>query len=103
MGQRTKKDASYKELGNHCNDIICNRLTRGDENEFGRLFQGFSPNGIDGLDVLEWIKKKQVPSNNIQDTQHSTTQKKSTNPSVSAYVLVETYYNMTVTSQPTQH
>ena len=53
--------ASYKDLIKHCNSIIRNRWTRGGEHEFGRLFQGFPPNGIDGLDVLEWITKQQVP------------------------------------------
>ena len=33
---------------------------KGGENEFGPLFQEFSPNGIDGLDVLQWIEKHQV-------------------------------------------
>ena len=51
----------YKELGNHRNSIIRDRWTKGGENKFGRLFQGFSPNGIDGLDILEGIKKNQVP------------------------------------------
>ena len=56
-----KKTASYKDLVKHRNSIIQNRWTRGGENKFGRLFQGFSPNNIDGLDVLEWIEKQQVP------------------------------------------
>ena len=53
--------SSYKKFVNRRNDIIRNQWTRGGENEFGRLFQDFFLNGIDGLDVLEWIKKKQVP------------------------------------------
>ena len=56
-----KKLASYKEFFNHRNSIIRDRLTKGGENEFGRLFQGFSPSGIAGLDELEWIKENQVP------------------------------------------
>ena len=56
-----KKIAAYRDLIKHRNSIIQNCWTRGSENEFGRLFQGFSPNGIDGLDVLEWITKQQVP------------------------------------------
>ena len=55
--------ASYKELVDHRNNIIRNRWTRGGENEFSHLFQGFSPNGIDRLDVLELIKKQQEPYN----------------------------------------
>ena len=53
----------YKELVNHPNNIICNRWTCGGGNEFGRLFQGFSLNGIYGLNVFEWIKKQHVPYN----------------------------------------
>ena len=58
---KLKKLASYKELVNHRNSIIRDRWTKGGENKFGRLFQGFSPNSIDGLGVLEWIKKNEVP------------------------------------------
>ena len=35
------------------------------ENKFGRLFQGFPPNGIgedEGLNVLTWIKKEFIPA-----------------------------------------
>ena len=56
---------SYKELVNHCNKIICNRWTSRVENKFGCIFERLSPNGIDGLDVLEWIKKNQVPNNKM--------------------------------------
>ena len=64
---KLKKIASYKELFNHCNDIIRNQpwWTCVSENEFGCLFQGFTPNSIDGLDVLEWIRKKKVPNNEM--------------------------------------
>ena len=55
-----KKLASYKELVNHSNSVIRDRWTKGGENEFGRLFQGFAPNEIEGLNVLEWIRKDQV-------------------------------------------
>ena len=58
---KLKKLASYKELVNHRNSIIRDRWTKGGGKEFRRLFQGFSHNSIDGLDVLEWIKKNQVP------------------------------------------
>ena len=40
---KLNKLASYKELVNHRHDIIQDRWTKGGENEFGRLFQGFSP------------------------------------------------------------
>ena len=53
-----KKLASHKELVNHRNNIIRDMWTKGGENEFGRLFQGLSPNGIDGLDVLEFKKNQ---------------------------------------------
>ena len=52
-----KKLASYKELVNHSNSVIRDRWTKGGDNEFGRLFQGFPQ----GLNVLEWISKDQVP------------------------------------------
>ena len=45
-----KKMALYKDFVNHCNNIIYNRGTKGGENEFGRLFQGFLLNSINGLD-----------------------------------------------------
>lgn len=47
-------DDEIKKLALYnCNKTIKSRLTKGGKNEFGRLFQGFSPNDIDGLDVLE--------------------------------------------------
>ena len=100
LDEDLKKMASYKELVNHHNSIIQKRWTCGGENEFGRLFQGFSPNGIDGLDVLEWIQKKQVPNNkgsHTHVTPHLTVPKNLTNTSVYRFVQVATYYNMTVT------
>ena len=51
---KLKKMAAYRDLIKHRNSIIRNRWTRGSENEFGRLFQGFSPNGIDGLDAVSY-------------------------------------------------
>ena len=100
-----KKMTSHKELVNHRNNIICKRWTQGGENEFGRLFQGFSPNGIDGLDVLEWITKKQVHGNKRATYPRYTASyrpKKLTNPSVYVYVQVETYYSMMETLPRTQ-
>ena len=38
-----KKMAAYRDLIKHRNNIIKNCWTRGGENKFGRLFQGFSP------------------------------------------------------------
>ena len=56
-----KKLASYKELVNHSNSVIRDRRIKGGENEFGRLFQEFAPNDVEGLNVLEWIRKDKVP------------------------------------------
>ena len=44
---------SYKELCNHRNNSIYNQCTHGGKSEFGQLFQGFSLNNIDELNVLE--------------------------------------------------
>ena len=60
LDDELKKLASYKELVNHSNSVIRDRWTKGGENEFGRLFQGFAPNEVEGLNVLEWIRKDQV-------------------------------------------
>ena len=49
------KLCSYRELINHSNPRIRNKWLRAGENEFGRLFQGFKPNNIEGLGVLDWI------------------------------------------------
>ena len=62
-GEELKKVASYKELINHWNNkVIRERWMKGRGNKFGQLFQGLSPNVINGLDVLQWIKKHQVPA-----------------------------------------
>ena len=45
----------------HTDSLIRERWTRSGENEFGRLFQGFSPNGTEGKDVLEWARKQGIP------------------------------------------
>ena len=42
-----------KEFIKHQDTKISNRWLTGGENEFGRLFQGFTPNKVDGLDDLE--------------------------------------------------
>jgi hypothetical protein len=54
------KFAKYRDLVNHHNDIIKQRWLRSAENEFARLFQGY--NGVEGIDVLEWILRKNIPS-----------------------------------------
>ena len=57
------KMCSYRDLINHANEKIRLKWLTSGENEFGRLFQGFPPNNIKGLDVLEWIQKSAVPPN----------------------------------------
>ena len=52
-----QKMASYKQLIHHKDEEISQRWMTGGENEFGHLFQGFKPNEVQGLDVLEWIPK----------------------------------------------
>ena len=54
-----KKFAAWKDLANHPNTNIAKRWTRSGVNEFARLFQGYKH--IEGLDVLEWIYKHEVP------------------------------------------
>ena len=54
-----KKFAAWKDLANHPNTNIAKRWTRSGVNEFARLFQGYKH--IEGLDVLEWIDKHEVP------------------------------------------
>ena len=56
------KMALYRKLLHHVDDTICKRWTCSAENEFGRLFQGFKPNGkqAEGLNVLSWIHKHEV-------------------------------------------
>ena len=57
-----QKMASYKDLIQHKDEKIAARWITGGENEFGRLFQGFAQNGVEGLDILEWIPNTDVPS-----------------------------------------
>ena len=54
---KLKKFAAWKDLVNHPN--IASRWEQSGVNEFARLFQGYR--NIDGLDVLEWINKRDVP------------------------------------------
>ena len=91
--------ASYRDLIKHRNNIIQSCLTSEGENKFGRLFQGFPPNGIDGLNVLDWITKQQVPYGKRVTYPCYTAsyrQEKSMNPTVSESVQVETYSHMMV-------
>jgi hypothetical protein len=53
--------AKYCDLINHSNQTIRDRWLRSGENEFARLFQGCGE--TDGVDVLEWINRKDVPRN----------------------------------------
>ena len=55
-----QKMASYKQLIHHKDEKISKRWMTGGENEYGRLFQGFTPNEVEGLDVLEWIPNTAV-------------------------------------------
>lgn len=59
------KKCSYRDLITHPDPNIRARWLKSGENEFGRLFQGFPPNGdiADGISVLDWIKKTEVPHN----------------------------------------
>ena len=56
-----QKIASYTQLIKHTDEKISERWLTGVENEFGRLFQGFTPNKVEGIDVLEWIPNMAVP------------------------------------------
>ena len=57
-----QKMASYRQLIQHQNAKISELWLTGGENEFEQLFQGFKPNKVEGLDVLEWIPKTAVPA-----------------------------------------
>ena len=57
-----KKMAHYRDRIKHPNATIRNRWIKSGENEFGRLFQGFKPNNIEGMDVLEWIPHTDMPA-----------------------------------------
>ena len=56
---KLKKFAAWKDLVNHPDDNIASRWEQSGVNEFARLFQGYR--NIEGLDVLEWINKRDVP------------------------------------------
>ena len=63
--EQLNKMAHYRDLVKHPDPIINNRWLSAGENEFGRLFQGFSANNIEGMNVLEWIFKHEVPNNKV--------------------------------------
>lgn len=51
----------YWDLINYHNVEIQDRWVTSGKNKFGQLFSGFKPNNIDGLGVLNWIKRQAVP------------------------------------------
>lgn len=55
------KMCAYRDLIKHPEPLIRNRWLKAGENEFGRLFQGFKPNTIEGVEVFEWVKYDEVP------------------------------------------
>eukprot|EP00536_Pseudo-nitzschia_multiseries_P014225 jgi/Psemu1/37964/gm1.37964_g len=55
------KWAAYRDLIKHPKATIQELWLKSGEDEFGRLFQGFQPNHIEGMDVLDWIKRCDVP------------------------------------------
>ena len=57
--QQLKKIAARHKLVRHPNAKIARCWRTSGANEFGRLFQGYKD--IEGLDVLEWIYKADVP------------------------------------------
>ena len=57
-----QKMASYQQLIQLQDTKISKCWLTGGENEFGRLFQRFKPNKVEGLDVLEGIPKTAVPA-----------------------------------------
>ena len=60
--EELNKLASYRDLIKHHNNETKQRWLISGENEFGRLFQGFKENNIEGLDVLNWIRRSAVPN-----------------------------------------
>ena len=61
--EQLNKMAHHRDLIKHPNQTIKDRWTSSGENEFGRLCQGFKPNGVEGMDVIEWIAYTMVPRN----------------------------------------
>merc|ERR1711884_457002 len=50
---KLNKMASYRNLINHYNEEMKYQWITSGENKLGRLFRGFKPNNIEGLDVLD--------------------------------------------------
>jgi hypothetical protein len=63
LDEELNKLASYRDLIKHHNKETQQRWLVSGENEFGRLFQGFKENNIEGLNVLNWIQRSAVPNN----------------------------------------
>ena len=57
------KMCAYRDLIKHPESKIRTRWLKAGENEFGRLFDGYQPNEVKGMDVLEWIKPEDIPTN----------------------------------------
>ena len=55
------KMCHYRDLIKHHNPVIRLRWTKSGEKEFGRLCQGFEKE--EGMDVIQWIPKTDMPSN----------------------------------------
>eukprot|EP00536_Pseudo-nitzschia_multiseries_P018927 jgi/Psemu1/58057/gm1.58057_g len=55
------KWAAYRDLIRHPKAQIQELWLKSGEDEFGRLFQGFQQNNIEGMDVLDWIRRTDVP------------------------------------------
>eukprot|EP00536_Pseudo-nitzschia_multiseries_P015749 jgi/Psemu1/43659/gm1.43659_g len=55
------KWAAYPDLIKHPKAAIQELWLKSGKDKFGRLFQGFQPNNIEGMDVLDWINRCDVP------------------------------------------
>eukprot|EP00536_Pseudo-nitzschia_multiseries_P016130 jgi/Psemu1/44967/gm1.44967_g len=55
------KWAAYRDLIRHPKAQIQELWLKSGEDEFGRLFQGFQQNNIEGMDVLDWIRRTDMP------------------------------------------
>ena len=59
--EQLNKFASWKDLAHHPDTTISWRWRRSGINEFAHLFQGYKD--VEGMDVLDWIYKTEVPNN----------------------------------------
>eukprot|EP00536_Pseudo-nitzschia_multiseries_P011789 jgi/Psemu1/30035/gm1.30035_g len=55
------KWAAYRDLIKHPKTHVQELWLKSGEDEFGHLFQGFQNNHIEGMDVLDWIRRQEVP------------------------------------------